>query len=301
MNMKQHKNKVWGTTLVELMVSLCVSAILLSAVFTIYINVKKLQQQQESVNYIIENSIVLDKMFTNVVKHAGVIGCNNLNNLALYFQNESIKTKFNITSDRSIYVYKYTDAKKIKVIPKTVKLRMNTGSDILWVNSAVNIQDVKNIYKLNNKIIIDGEFKVNQGEVIALSDCNTVFFLTALSDSYYNKEYLHSVLKVELPEFIPLSLMRSYKIGKLQSILLYIGDTNRKTANNYPIYALYQSDINGSTVELIEGVQNITFTYLEDIKQLKLKARYHSFAPGAITTQNQIMHKDYEYTWRLRV
>jgi hypothetical protein len=63
-------------------------------------------------------------------------------------------------------------------------------------------------------------------------------------------------------------------VGIFSSRIFFIGQTSRKYFNGEPVLALFSSDLNGRTLELIEGVEMMIVRYGEIINdELIYKAR----------------------------
>ena len=74
------------------------------------------------------------------------------------------------------------------------------------------------------------------------------------------------------------------EVGVLSSNLFYVGDTGRVNANGHPIEALYCTDLNDRTMELIEGVEFLQVSY-------GLKENIHQFLSADKVTNWQSVAK----------
>lgn len=68
------------------------------------------------------------------------------------------------------------------------------------------------------------------------------------------------------------TVIEPYTLSVLHSTIYYVGDTQRKNAKGRLIYALYSTDLNGRTLELVEGVE-------------KIEIFFGSFTEGALDYQ----------------
>jgi type IV pilus assembly protein PilW len=214
-----------GLTLVELLVSLLLSAMIASMLISVFLLIQKSALTQQALFQIQVNARTIDYLLGKALRNSGVIGCQHLH------------TQINISTEEGASLVDYgLFAKqgfkgiKLSELPKTlgtsrVSNRAVEASDLLWLQS---------IEPLTNRKAI------KEGTVLIASDCQYA------SVFRWREKYL-----------LPADRM----INRLTLTIYYIGKTKRTNANNKPIYALYSTDLNGRTLELVEGVEQLVFSY----------------------------------------
>lgn len=111
---------------------------------------------------------------------------------------------------------------------KRVLQRAVLQSDLLWLQSAEPLA-------LNQR-------PLKPGTLLVHSDCQRVIFFRWNGSS-------------------PNEMLYSSTMKRLASTVYYVGKSQHINAKGDPIYALYSTDFNGRTLELVEGVEKLEFTY----------------------------------------
>lgn len=215
---------VKGVTLIELMISMTIGVMLSSVCLSLFFTVKRLFDLQQDLAFIQENARVFSVILGEAVRTAGNIGCNAFGDDIPCKIHPDIDAKhYGLAPFVRVLGLSSEQIKKNPLVPNTLYSRIIAGSDVLWLKTVTNNPH--------------HEFKV--GEVAVIADCSHVEFLKISKDNIKNK--------VDKNLF--------------SSKIYYIGDTGRKSTNNQPVFALYSTDLNGRTMELIEGVAVINILY----------------------------------------
>lgn len=204
-------------TLVELLVSLALSALLVTMMCHAFFLLKKNALTGQALARVAVNARTIDYLLGKALRNSGSFGCYTL------------MGDFPLTSNKDIILQDYGLLKSrgikgvvVSELPqhsgKRVSKRAANNSDLLWLQWGEPYQQ-----------------HVKQGTLFVIADCQQA--LVTLQPPNMGK---HSLLV---------------------SNIYYAGKTKRLNAKGKPIYALYSTDFNGRTVELVEGVLKLNFTY----------------------------------------
>lgn len=234
--MKIQKQK--GITLIELMVSMVIGLIIIGASLQIFLTVKKLTMLQQGIARIQENARIASILLQEQITTSGNFGCNRLaEDLAIKVSPDIDAKIFGLDNHKGLEGAHFSKLKS--EVKKRVKRKV-TSSDILW------IKRVRDKHLFFNKT---ARSALEKGVIIVISDCNQV---NVLRNKPNDKETEYEFMR---------KYTENTEIGILSSTLLYVGNTYRKNANGSPINSLYSTDINGRTLELVEGAEDFKVFY----------------------------------------
>lgn len=228
-----------GMTLVELMISLVISSMLSIMMINTFLLIKRSVLTQQALVRLQVNARTLDYLLGKALRNSGVFGCYKLHSHSV----------IKVEQDVDLPLYGFHHSKGILGIAahqlpsnyfgsNRVLKRYKNDSELLWIQSGHNTSISR----------------LKKGSILVMSDCSQLSILRMQNDN--------------LPVIQePLSL------SVLSSTIYYIGDTHRKNSKGNVVYALYSTDFNGRTLELIEGIE-------------KIEMSYGSFIEGELVYQN---------------
>jgi len=220
-----------GTTLVELMVSLAISAFLCLFCIQLFTTIKQIFSKQHALAHIQENARVIQSLLGDAIAFSGNIGCSAFTpEIAVSIHEGVDGNHYGLIPFVPIIGVSEEKIKNNPLSPKTLTMRILSESDIIWIKSTKSKKQ-----------------KAFKNTVIAVSDCAQVDFIK-ISDKLEE-----GILSKKYPE--------NKFVGALTSQLFYVGDTGRKNNKGNPIYALYSTDLNDQTLELAEGVKALKILY----------------------------------------
>lgn len=290
----------FGFTLTELLVSLVISSLTITAVLTAYLNITKQNLAQSNFNTVQQNSLVLSKILGDMVQQAGYLGCRSIGqNYQVYYDDKNIEAKFNLNHGRAIEVISYKNIRDHPNIPYKIKNVAHKNSDILWVNTLTRIFKPKSItHKFNintfTEIKINGRFELNKDEVVVLSSCAQVYFLKAILSGDYNPSKEYTIIKVAYNPLLDKINLDNFQIGKIYSTIFYLADTKRTLQDQTPVLAVYRGELNTRSGEIVEGVSQFKLDFDSDLGQMNAYIEY-------CTGVGQRMCKKYHHLWQVRV
>lgn len=235
-----------GFTLIEYLFAVFIGSIVMICVCTTYISIQQNHVLQTTLAMFNENAIIVSNTLRNAIHTAGYMGCAKLSDdFPIHNQTShdfSMSTRLSYDSDRDAKsdTQAFT-AKYMRVQHTQINKKMQSDS-ILYT---------------------DGQFKFLEGDILMISDCQTVDIFT-VRDAYFVNNDVQKIMTV-----MPLSKRydRNANLGFFEENTYFVSDTGRKNVNGSSIYALYMKDIAHQKTELVEGVSAIHVNAINDHDQ----------------------------------
>jgi len=256
----------FGFTISEVMIALFLSTLIAGATIQIFLMIKKMNQYQQGVTRIQENIQATSMLIGQLVRGAGDYGCNRLDNNAIFHVVGNISAdEMGFNRDTAIEPILYSALTQNNYMTNSALSRIDKDSDILW------IRRIEKFFKLNdyedayqNKLTVVGQPQYKQDDILLLSDCQNMDVLKVAQNVNVNYNRPTSDIYVDFDSTAQ-SLSKLYppsaKLGKIESEVLYIGNTMRRNQKGFPVYALYMTDLNGRTLEMVEGVEQMELKF----------------------------------------
>lgn len=217
--------KITGMSLIELLIGLALSLLLLSVIIEIYLAESKIEMMQDAWSFIEENAQHISNYLRKELHLAGYVGCVKHDVVQALMPYDSPKMKPGTQG----FIVHYMST-------QTADLMQMIGNNVLEVD-------------------MDQHFHV--GDELVIANCEQAEIIT-IQSLIKNTKTLQIIAKTPLSAFYtPHS-----EVGKLLANAYYVGQTNRQSARNAAIYALYQVDITGQRQELIEGVNDMQVRFI---------------------------------------
>ena len=255
--MKNRQTK--GFSLVELLVGLTLGLLLTQAAVQSFIFLKTLYRYHQGLSRIQENIQAADNILGPMIRGAGKFGCVDLHGSVLVnvIDNTNIQ-KYGLSPAYSLMGSLRATLVQAGLLSQSVFDRMLPHSDVLWVKTAQDIYPiVKTVEPDTDQITVFSDPDFVKDELIFIGDCQRIDFFKLKADSFKIQKNNQTI--IPLSKTLSAKLGKVYDIpavvGRVASVLYYVGDTRRKNYQGDPVLALYQTDLNGRTQELIEGVE----------------------------------------------
>tara|TARA_R110002110_G_scaffold383245_2_gene594615 strand:+ start:59904 stop:60863 length:960 start_codon:yes stop_codon:yes gene_type:complete len=251
------------------MIALFLSTLLATATIQIFLQIKQMNQYQQGVTRIQENIQATSMLLGQLVRGAGDYGCNRLDDGAVFqVVGDIVAEEIGFNRNTAVEPTTYAKLAKNKYMTTSALARIDQSSDILWarrINQFFKLHDYEEAYQ--NKITVEGQPTFKQDDVVLLSDCQNMDVLKVAKNVVINSGKPTSEVFVDF-DSTSQSLSKLYppsaKLGKIESELIYVGNTLRQNQKGYPVYALYTTDLNGRTLELVEGVEKMDIQFCCD-------------------------------------
>lgn len=219
---RYHKKPLQGLTLVELLVSLVLGAVLFIMLMNVFLFTKKMLLAQQGLTRIQTNARTIDYLLGKAIRNSGVFGCQRLS------ADENNQPLKGIT---------YQDIPNALRASRQVMKRIVPEGDILWLQMSLKS------YPMAASTQILAQYK--PGTRVLLTDCQKMTALTVKPGMTVDTRNYDATATLNV----------------LSSTIYYVARSSRKNAQGNPILALYSTDFNGRTIELVEGVEELRFTY----------------------------------------
>lgn len=260
-----------GTSLLELMLALALSILLINVVIELYLSADKINLLQNAMLFIEENQQMTHDIFKKALHLTGFIGCAKLSN------------DFPIVS----YPPYYLTATN-KITPYTID-SMKPATEAMTIRSASQISSkliaIKN--KTNLEIMANQTFNI--GNIALIANCQYAE-LFKIKNIFPLK---NNILQIETELPLQYEYSEDSEIMHFEVNSYFIAKTNRTTALNKPIYALYKIDITGKKSELVEGVDNLHISYdyrqmSNDLAGVSIKLLFSSVNAYALSKEDYL-------------
>ena len=251
-----------GFTLTEILIALCLGSILITLSIQLFLSVKQINQYQQGIARIQENMQTASILLGQWIRSAGDYGCNRMDaHRVLNIIGNIDANHLGINKSQSIQPLSINFLVGNPYFSNYALSRYKMGTDLLW------IKRVSRFYPLNDYTeATDGTVKVignpryRKGDILFLSDCQHIDVAMVTQDVNTPLPRLETTIHINTnTDSSESKLSKRYSpsasLGKFESIIFYIADTLRKNQRGHSIYALFSTDMNGRTLELIEGVE----------------------------------------------
>lgn len=195
------------------------------------------------------------------IRGAGHYGCTPLTQEAILSADPSLPIEqLGLNRQTAVSTLTYEALAKNTLVNQSVLSRVDPESDILWLRGVYQFYAIADFEAgVDNTVFMIGQPNFKHRDILVLSDCQSIDILEVAQEAAIfsnDRAKIHFRVPTQqqgLSKLYP----PSAKIGKLSSQLIYVGYTGRSNQANQAIKGLYVTDLNGRTLELIEGVERL--------------------------------------------
>lgn len=280
------------------------------AVLQVFTIIHRNMMAQQGIARIAENVRAFETILGKGIHTSGNLGCSRLSEDFPLRVHAGVDKHFNLQSKQGVIITTWGKLNNNSLLSYKSRARMRVDSDVLWINSITNQSNLlQATYGEAGYLLVKNHEYFKKNKVAVLSDCAQadvfkIFFHENFTEkAIQNKLYFSPSRNVV---YLSKYYRENAQVGILRSALYYVGKTNRLNATKQPVYALYRTDLNGTTTELVEGVEQIKVTpvYSNDaLVRIKMKVLFNSIEDGyAILNQSpdRIIRKWIEFEWDLK-
>lgn len=256
-----------GFTLIEIMVSLAIAALLLSGIVQVFSTLKNTDRVSLALSRVQEGGRVALDILSQDLRMAGFKGCADPN-LA---ENLEIIALTGLPADyiaASLVGYdvaatNWGDGTSLADIDGSGVANAIVSSDVInSMRFASEANTVTGHNRLTATITVSGnnaDLAVNR--FAAITDCSTasVFRISGLTVGSGSLTLLHAATSNS-----PISYEYSSSNAELRALVsnaYFVGQTGRTNVAGDTILALFRRDINGNITEIVEGIENMQVEY----------------------------------------
>lgn len=248
-----------GFSIIELMISITLGAIIIGTVVQIYLSNKTTNQIQEGLARVQENGRFANYILTHDIRMAGYSGCGNTSKLELTSRVAGVDslTDFNIP----LKGYEGTSGSYSPTLPTYLPSTPAPNTDVIELRESdfLDVQLRREMQNPNNPVLVYDRLGIQPGEIVLITDCEVgdIFIAGASSSAaaitHTNSE--NTTNDLSIPYLTNAKIMRFFYYA------YYVKDSGRTNANGEVINSLYRLNIQGAEEELIEGVERFEVTY----------------------------------------
>lgn len=217
-----------GFSLIELLLALTLSLLILSIISTIYLMTQRQLRSLLALNKLQQTIHLLSEIFHSEIHQAGYIGCPKLT------ENFPFKT---------FSPYDFTSQNKFVATTHSLTTRSA---------SAVHNNLIQPMTSLS-VLYVFPEPVFSKGDILIISSCQRAELLEVKQSVVSQGRQIIRIKK-------PLHNLydKEAELAQLEINTFYIENTGRQTDQGQSVWALYRQDRKGQTLELVEGVQDLT-------------------------------------------
>ncbi len=250
-----------GFSLVELLLSVGLSVLIMGFMLQLYHSNKVTQRTQEGLSQLQQNSRFASYIMTKNMRLAGFQGCVNPAIAAPNNLINNAATNLLFTADQFILGYEALGSGWTPNLPSSLS-SVTRGTDVITVYTA-NAKTTALTAAMSSKsspLQVTDRLALQAGDVILISDCeSTDIFMAGAGTS-------RTTITHTATDNSSANLSKLYdttaQIAKLETYTYYIQDSGRRNSSNQPILSLYRmNNIDNSTVEISDGIENMQITY----------------------------------------
>lgn len=265
-----------GFTLIELLVALVISSLLISGIFTLYLNMREHHQRNDAIGSLSEEINFLHLQFRNALQSAGYLG----------------KTRWSMMStlDNPIALWPSDDPH----LPDNVRKKIKPNTQALEVQQMhVNLTSLAEPAITGSNIIIiekqkDLDWNVKDYVILAS------FYHAEIHQIIAIQKHSSTTQQVQLAAILQHDYASGDYAGLYLDRLYFIGDTGQHYPDNQPIYGLYMNTEDGMTEEISDVVSQMDFS----LTSTALRINTHLTLPTWI--EGKPFSKDAEFFIALR-
>ena len=302
-------NKNAGFTLVELLLTLGLSAFIMSTAYILFASQQQTYAGQQAIVNSQEVGRVATTLLRDRLRQAGGLGCSNWHaQLPFYNKTTALEEWVPQQAQDKVSGYHADNDQWSPVLPAYLTGRVRAGTDVLIIHQAYEqaanlLQDMSHAQA---PLFAPQDLNLQVNDVLMVADCQQADMFKI---SHLSQRGGQWVIDHQPPNNVSNQLSKAYtrtaQISVVQNAAYYVGDTGRRYLNDQPIYALYQ--FNGQHQELLEGVTGLRVWYgvdsnndnaVDTIMETPPTAAQGVIHSVLVEIDTQIMH-DNEHIWYL--
>lgn len=250
-----------GATLVELMISMGLGVILMATCIQTFLTTKQVFLKQNALARIQENARVISVLLGDAIASSGSLGCHAFTEGNVITISDDIPSRdFYLIPRSRVFGSKAQELFNNPLVSDLARKRLKTNSDVFILKTMLSPYPIQNIVPEQNSIVVSHQENIKPGQVMVLSDCQKSL-ITKVANLQHQKGKTIITISSPLSQLNIPPFDKSAMIGNLSSSLYYIGDTGRVNSHGSKVEALYVTDLNGRTLELVEGAEQMKVEY----------------------------------------
>lgn len=221
-------------------------------------------QLQAGLARIQENGRIVNSLLGLPIQQAGNIGCNAFREDLMFCPQDGIDVKnYGLVLTERLLGLNRDELINNNLVPKMVADRVILNSDIIWIKSVSKRYKIFQKKEYGPTLYVRGNISLKPHQIFFISTCTQLQAFKAKDrveangTSSLTKIHLDTSRKFHIKKIASPSL----ELSIFSSKIFYVGKTSRLNSNGDEIDALYSTDLNGRTIELVEGVERMKIRY----------------------------------------
>jgi Tfp pilus assembly protein PilW len=256
--------KCLGYTLLELLMSLCISIILLAFVAALISSAHKTWKVEREWSSLQENARFAAFSLRESISLAGFIGCAQLTP-TLPIQNFGARDFDALTLQNSLTAYEGVGSMWNPPLPEDFQLKPKSGTDVIEVRHLSSVTSRLLQEASRNRLIVALHPDFESDDDVAVSNCQTAVLF------HVNKVQQTTHQELFLSKDTPHSFLKGAEVGKLKTEIFFIETTARRDSEGRWIDSLFYEDESGEKSELVSGVSQLHVTCVDEGVPLTFK------------------------------
>lgn len=271
--------KIRGFSLVELMISIALGALVVVTVGEIYLSNRTTHNIQQALARLQENGRYVNFLLSRELRMAGYHGCGNHSkvNATNLVSNQPNLSEFDV----AIKGYDGLSAGFSPALPSYLTVNPAPGTDVIEVRMAsfhgVNLTADMN--QTNNPLLVHSRLGIQAGDIVMITNCAVGDIFKAGAST--NATAITHTVSNNTSNHLSIPYLSNAQVMRFLYYAFYIKNSGRTNANGEPILSLYRQNISGVEEEIAEGVEQMQITYGVDTTGDRTANSYQSAAQVA--------------------
>lgn len=251
-------SKILGFSIIEFMIAMTLGTLIVAGAGFIFITSKNNHNSQEALARLQENARYAGYFLNHELRMAGYQGCASEKFVTM---NNLIKTPpLNMISNKAIQGYEGSSTGFSPLLPANLT-GLVPDSDVIEIRMASesSVKLRSDMGRTNNPILVYDRLGIQAGDILIITNCNIGDIFVAGANS--NATAITHTNANNTSNNLSTPYTTSADLMRYTYYAFYIKDTGRKNQQNQAIYALIRQDVNGSEIEIAEGVERMKILY----------------------------------------
>ncbi len=247
--------------MIELLVTIVISAILTNGIIQLYLNQKTTFLIETALARIQENGRYVAFLLNRDVRMAGFQGCNQSKQMPLNSLITVQSSQFNFTTP--IEGHDANGASFSPVLPNQLSGLTLPDSDVIEIKMASPLRLLLKSPMLTNSdnLILQPQAQLTQTLPFIITDCQVGDMFMGTPSQQAGETIVSHTTPSNISNNLSIAYAKNAQILSFLYYAYYIRDTGKLNTMNQPIYALVRQHSDGTFDTLVEGVEKMKINY----------------------------------------
>lgn len=242
-----------GFTVLELLLAVSLGSVLMLALATVYLQVTRHYQVSNELGHLQGNVVVASHFLSQSIQNAGHLSCLTLDREErIHIQNHEPTAG----TLEAVSGYEGSDGSWIPALPASLQGKVKSGTDVLQVSAAVPLGATVNRMTAT-AAWVSSEPEFTAGDWVVLSDCERADIVSLAQ----RMTLADGTQQLTVSGTWPHRYLGGAIVAEFRTLYFYLADTGRITPENQPVWGLFVKNPLGETFELLEGIDDLQFSF----------------------------------------